>query len=471
MRLPVVLSMPVAAILALGALPPAAPESPDSPEALYGRLEADCGEFERGLEGIRLGDRARGERTTAAAMDRIVAGLRACAATGGCDIEIYFDAIARLLEIERRAAGPEEAANPAPAGPGAGEFPPDAPSPGATETGTMFRGRDLRELIELNEPVRAALNEWLTWLRPHLMDSYENYLYLRDAIAPVYEEAGFPEALLFGVVATETGGKVHAVSSAGATGLMQFMSGTGQRYGLTVEDGFDLRLDPVRATRANVAYLNEQLATLNQNLEKALAAYNGGENRLRRLHQRLGDIDFWDGRFYNSLPNETRQYVPRILAAAWLFLHAGDYNLQFPSFPANTTVLALRRDTSIDQLTICLGQAENRRNGWFRTLRNLNPQLEYNDTLKAGDTLVVPAILREAYEKNCLEGALVDRAFELHDARQAELILYTVVRGDTLIQIARRFNRPAEEIAAINNLRGPEYILQIGQKLKVPSSR
>ena len=336
------------------------------------------------------------------------------------------------------------------------------------ESPPLLRGKDLRELIELNDPVKSAMNDWLTWMRPLLMDSYENYQYLRDKIAPIYEEAGFPEALLFALITTETGGKVHAVSDAGATGLMQFMSHTGKRYGLTVENGFDMRLDPVEATRASVAYLNEQLERTNQSLEKTLAAYNGGENRLRRLDRRLGGVNFWDSRFFNSLPNETRTYVPRILAAAWLFLHPEDYNLQFGSYRTETSLLTVRQDTALDQLSICLGQTQDQRDGWFRTLRNLNPRLEYNDPIKKGDKIVIPSILLKAYEQSCLEGDLVRRAQELHEAKSPELIIYTVVKGDFLIRIAERHNCSFQEIAIINNLRGPKYLLKIGQKLKIP---
>jgi membrane-bound lytic murein transglycosylase D len=336
------------------------------------------------------------------------------------------------------------------------------------ESQSLLRGKDLNELIELNEPVKAAMNDWLTRLRPALMDSYENYQYLRDKIAPIYEEAGFPEALLFALIATETGGKVHAVSSAGATGLMQFMSYTGKLYGLTVKDGFDMRLDPVEATKANVAFLNEQLDLLNQNLEKTLAAYNGGQNRLQKLERKLRGIDFWDSRFYNSLPNETRMYVPRILAAAWLFLHPEDYNLQFGSFRTETIRLILKQDTALDQLSICLGQAQGQRDGWFRTLRNLNPRLEPEDPIKAGEEIGIPIILKEAYEQNCLEGDLAQMAYELHEAKFPELIIHTVVKGDSLAKIAELYHCSAKEIAFINNLSAPKYSLRVGQKLKIP---
>ena len=126
------------------------------------------------------------------------------------------------------------------------------------DTVSLLRGNDLREMIRLNGPVKAALDDWLTWNRPMFMRSYEYYQYLRDKIAPIYEEAGLPEALLFAMIATETGGRVHSYSHAGAAGLLQFIRSTGRRYGLREVDGFDMRLDPEAATRANVAYLNDQ---------------------------------------------------------------------------------------------------------------------------------------------------------------------------------------------------------------------
>jgi membrane-bound lytic murein transglycosylase D len=449
-------------------------ESPD-PEGLYRQLSHNRREFEEGIRLIAEGQNEQGLKKTGAAQDRIVEGLRKCMDVDGCDIEIFFDAIADLLVMQQAQSTDNAVAVTGAAtdtadnkGNSTESSLPASYSFKTAESRAFLRGKDLRELIELNDPVKAAMNDWLTWMRPALMASYENYQYLRDKIAPVYEEAGFPEALLFALIATETGGKVHAVSNSGAVGLMQFMSQTGKHYGLTIKDGFDMRLDPVEATKANVAFLNEQLKVLNHNLEKSLAAYNSGPNRLRRLDRKLKGADFWDSRFYNSLPGETRIYVPRILAAAWLFLHPEDYNLQFGSYRTEAVPLTLKQDTSLYQLSICLGQTQNQRDGWFRTLRNLNPRLEPDDSIKAGEKIEIPLILKDAYNKNCVEGDLVRRARELHDAKFPELIIYTVVKGDSLIKIAKNFNCSVQEIALINNLRGPRYLIRIGQKLKIP---
>jgi len=221
-----------------------------------------------------------------------------------------------------------------------------------------------------------------------------------------------------------------------------------------------------------VEYLNDQFAALNNSLEKALAAYNGGESRMRNLHRRHGGASLWDSRIYYALPRETREYVPRILAAAWLFLHPDEYNLEFPKLDTRSVPLTVKEAIAINELTICLGQAGNR-HGWFRTLRNLNPRLGPGDRVPAGETILVPETLVPLYEEQCLDGELVARARALHDANypeQPEMIRYTVRRGDTLSRIAARHSCTAiGELAEINSLRAPRYVIRVGQQLKIPA--
>lgn len=343
--------------------------------------------------------------------------------------------------------------------------------PEMDRTLTLLRGTELSEVITLNRYVKAALDDWLTWRRPQLMEAYDNYQYLQPLVRPPYEEAGLPEALLFAIVAKESAGRVHSTSRAGARGPFQFMRHTGRRYGLTEVDDFDMRLDPAAAAIASVAYLNDQLEMFNNNLELSLAAYNGGETRVRRLYQRSGKGSFWDSDVYFALPRETRDYVPLVMAAAWLFLHPDDYNLEFPEYENVHTSMELQTTMSLGELTICLGQAYNS-DGWFRTLRNLNPRLEANERVEAGETVVVPTILLPVYEERCQDEDLLSRAEELHAANYpdgSEMTIYIVQSGDTMSQIARRHRcTSVGELAAINNVRPPRYMIRVGQNLKVP---
>ncbi len=444
-------------------------------ESLYAQLAADQRAYEEAIERLSFGEEVGDLQVMT---NRLQAGARECMELEGCDWGRFLDVLGNLLgeqdsllrsQASRMENMTEDAEESVEREPGTSPFVSEMPE--LETTVALLNGTDLRDIIELNGPVKAALDDWLTWMRPMLMASYENYTFLRNQIAPVYEEAGLPEALLFAILATETGGKVHSYSRAGAVGLLQFIRWTGQHYGLKVEDGFDMRLDPVAATKANVAYLNDQFKVLNNSLEKSLAAYNGGENRMRRLHRQHKGASLWDSRIYYRLPRETREYVPRVLAAAWLFLHPEDYNLEWPTWENAATGLVVQKDISLGELTICLGQ-EGTRDGWFRTLRNLNPRLNPGERVKAGESIEIPAFLVPYYESQCLEGELVERAELLHEANYpfGEMTVYVVQSGDTLGRIASRFRCvTVRELAALNNIQPPRYLIRVGQRLKIPN--
>ena len=221
---------------------------------------------------------------------------------------------------------------------------------------------------------------------------------------PAYERAGLPEALLFGIMAKESNGKVHATSRAGAAGPMQFMYATGKRFGLGPDGtGFDTRYDPRAAAEASASYLNERMGELNRSIELALAAYNGGEGRALRVYQGSGGSGFWDATVYNQFPPETRDYVPMVIAAAWLFLHPKQYGLSFPKVDAKPAPLRLAQPASIYELTICLGN-RGAREGYMRALRNLNPRYEADSWLPAGTTLNATTQIVGLYNRYCTAG-------------------------------------------------------------------
>ncbi|MCK9488269.1 MAG: transglycosylase SLT domain-containing protein [Xanthomonadales bacterium] len=456
---------------------------------LHDSLDAAVRRFEQGSARLAAGD-AGGQGEREAALEELRSHAEHCLANPACDSSRFiatYDALVRD-SLPR----PPLSDDPSPE---LDQPEDDAISPvlGALpqsqRTITLLRGRDLAQVITLNEPVKAALNEWLTWLRPNLMDAWENYQYMRFMMWPHYEQAGLPEALLFAIMARESQGKVHAVSRAGAAGPLQFMPATGERFGLgrRASDGFDTRFDPREATRAQVEYLNEQFDRLNENLELVIAAYNGGEGRLRRLSG-SGEKSLWDPAVFNALPQETQIYVPMVLAAAYLFLHPEQFGLEFAKFDTRPAVLTLDQPASINELAICLGQAGGVRAGWFRALRNLNPKWDNKRVLDAGTQLEVPAVILSAYEQSCRSGALVELAADLNQARMpvstpspARDVMagrapsaggsHVVRRGETLYAIASRHNCTMRKLARNNNITGPRYLLRPGQRLNLANCR
>ncbi|MBX3707972.1 MAG: transglycosylase SLT domain-containing protein [Pseudomonadales bacterium] len=439
--------------------------------ALYVSMDAAVGRYQAGLHAMRDGDLDAARGLMASATEELVSGATACAAMAGCETPRFMAAYDTLLSLRSDvltgAADGLIADVPA----NEGTSPMLSQLPEAGRSMNLLNGRELANLIEVNGPVKAALHDWLTWMRPQLIDSYENYQVMRHLMWPAYEEAGLPEALLFGILAKESGGRVHATSHAGAAGPFQFMYHTGLRFGLGRENGFDKRFDPAAAARANVAYLNEQFRVLNNDLELVLAAYNGGEGRMRRLYDRSRGKRFWSADIIGQLPRETQEYVPYVLAAAWLFLHPGEHGVEFPSIDSAPGEVRLANPMTLSELAICIGQAGSR-NGWFRALRNLNPSMDPNARLAADTRVFIPAGLVGAYEAQCREGPRVDLAAALQAARQPGGVArasgrpYVVKKGDTLASISRRFRcEGPEAIARANRIAAPRYLIRPQQEL------
>jgi len=437
------------AVLLLSSSPAEARRASANAQKLYDTLAEASEQYREGLALIRRGETTPGREATRQAAARLLEAGRRCQDTRGCEGARFLAAYDALVQAGAElAAGGEGFGAAAPELASAGENALTAVMPEAGRSVALLKGQDLRQLIELNEPVKAALAEWLTWMRPQLVTSWENYQQMRFLMWPEYEQAGLPEALLFGILAKESNGRVHAVSRAGAAGPMQFMPATGARFGLGLRDGFDTRYDPQLAARASVLYFNERFAELNNDLEFAVAAYNGGEGRALRLKRASGGKSFWDPSVYGQLPPETRDYVPYVLAAAWLFLHPEEYGLEFPKVEGAATVMKLQAQASIYQLAICLGGP---REGYFRALRNLNPRYEPHAAIAAGTELRVPVAVPPRYQQSCVTGPRAELAVALMAASKPTVAAsatrapgpaggrsYRVKSGDTLHGIARR---------------------------------
>ena len=460
-----------------------------STSALNAEVDAAGARYRVALAGIARGDGDAGRTELTAASAALLDAATRCQSDPDCDRERVVSVYDSLLARKLRGATEEGFASIEESPEISGESPLVADLPAAGQSITLLKGRDLRELIVLNEPMKAALNEWLTWMRPMLIDSWENYQYLRWQMWPEYQRAGLPEALLFGILAKESAGKVHAVSRSGAAGPLQFMPATGLRFGLNGASGFDTRFDPQMSTRANVSYLNERFAELNNNLELSLAAYNGGEGRIGRLYRKNPQRGFYDPVVYAQLSPETREYVPMVLAAAWLFLHPAEYGLEFPRVDrGEPLIVTLERPASLNELAICVGNT-GIRGGWFRTLRNLNPRHDPTILLARGTSLRVPPQLAKLYRAHCLAGERARVAGEIARSRKPSVTgftpqiaivntgaraatknaatrTHTVRRGETLAAIARRYEcGGAKDLARANGLKAPRYTIRPGQRI------
>ncbi len=212
------------------------------------------------------------------------------------------------------------------------------------------------------------------------------------------ERRGLPMELAL-LPAVESGFNPMALSSAQASGLWQFIPGTGTRYKLAQTAHFDARRDVLASTGAALDYL-QMLYKLHHDWHLALASYNWGENSVLRAVERRGARGMGGGGFTAlSLPEETRNYVPRLMALRNIVLDPEKFGLDLGDLPDEPyfTRVALELDLDL-RLASRLAAVP------YEDLLALNPG--YNRPLAAGavrSELVVPAeqadFLRQSLER------------------------------------------------------------------------
>ena len=186
---------------------------------------------------------------------------------------------------------------------------------------------------------------------------------------PIFEEAlevyQLPLELKY-LPVIESALNPKAVSRVGATGLWQFMIGTGKQYGLQVNSHVDERRDPVKSSYAAARYLRD-LYKVFGDWNLVIAAYNcGPENITKAIHRAKGEKDYW--RIYPYLPKETRGYVPAFIAANYIMTYYSQHNIcpMTTRLPAKTDTVMVSRNLHLEQVAEVVGIN-------IDLLRSLNP--------------------------------------------------------------------------------------------------
>ena len=244
-----------------------------------------------------------------------------------------------------------------------------------------------------------------------------------------------------------------AYSPSHAVGLWQFIASTATSLGLERSRWYEGRRDVVHSTAAAatyLAYLNKQF---NGNWLHALAAYNSGEGVVRkaiRKNRRLGkSTDFWSLR----LPRETKNYVPQLMALAYIVKDAETLKVKLPDI-ANTayfSVVELPAQIELDKIIEVTGVDDaifTKLNSAYR--RSVTPP-------EPGYHILLPV------EKSQLLSDFLNTSDPVTWAEYRE---YIVKSGDTLSHIAKRYEQTTAQIKITNRLRND--FLRVGQVLRIP---
>lgn len=276
---------------------------------------------------------------------------------------------------------------------------------------------------------------------------------------------GLPEDLAFTAM-IESGFNPVATSRAGARGLWQFMATTAKRYGLRVDQWVDERLDPEKSTVAAAAYLRD-LYNLFGSWFLAQAAYNAGEATIARAIRATGSSDFWTLARSGFLRQETKEFVPQIVAAAHIGREPDRFGFELtPSTPLPMERVPVPAFTDLPSLSGSTGISVD-------VLRSLNPSLLKDVTPPGG-----------AFELNVPVGKSSDvlaalqrprRTFPTSVGRGAARAsgdgqaVHVVRPRDTVRSIARRYGVSVGDVLRWNGLAGQEPI-RPGDRLRVGSS-
>jgi peptidoglycan lytic transglycosylase D len=279
----------------------------------------------------------------------------------------------------------------------------------------------------------------------------------------ILRENYMPEDLVF-LALIESGFNPRAYSLAQASGPWQFIRGTAARYGLRVDKWVDERRDPVKSTVAAAAYLKD-LYGMFGSWPLAMASYNAGEGNVERAINRTGGVqDFWKLRKTRYMPSETKDYVPKFIAARMIAQNPDNYGFKDLEYdqPFVFEEVQLDHCTDLRTVALCCGVS-------VEEIKDLNPELIKGCTPPNRTyTLRIPKGKKEQF-------LAAYNALPKNERFATPKILtanshYVVRRSESLKTIAGKLGVPATKLAAANRLKVRSRVRR-GRRLLVPKER
>ena len=296
----------------------------------------------------------------------------------------------------------------------------------------------------------------------------------RQMVEKIFKEERVPQDLMW-LAQAESVWKPRALSRAAAKGIWQFVPSTGTQYGLSQTTWVDDRSHPEKATRAAARYLRFLHDHFAGDWLLAMAAYNSGENRVDSTVARCGYADFWEMYKRGLLPQETRNYVPIILAITIISKNQKRYGFDIKSDPTLTyDTFEVPGQTDLKVVAELLGAP-------YETVEEMNPELRrgtsppgqvYSIRLPKGTKKQFEIAYAALPEEKRVRKIVIPRddiAEGYRPAYRTQVASYQVRKGDTLASLAKRNKVSVKEIARLNRM-SSKVELKKGQTVKIPQT-
>ncbi|MFZ5586454.1 MAG: LysM peptidoglycan-binding domain-containing protein [Thermodesulfobacteriota bacterium] len=272
------------------------------------------------------------------------------------------------------------------------------------------------------------------------------------------KQYGLPEDLVY-VALIESGFSCTAVSTAAAVGPWQFIKGTATRFGLKVDYYVDERQDPIKSTHAAAKYLRDLYNEFGS-WYLAAAGYNAGENKIRRALSRYQASDYWtiSHRQRDYLATETKEYVPKMIAAALIAKEPAKYGF---------TDIAYEPPLAFDEIQVhpgvSVGAVARAAGVSAGELAALNPELKHQATPPNGQmyTLRVPQGMAASVSTAYAQLSPAERAHRFGPA------VVIAQKGETMAEIAKAHNLSLRELATLNPRLPMKAKLRGGQRVVI----
>ena len=303
----------------------------------------------------------------------------------------------------------------------------------------------------LNDSVENHLEYFKTKGRDFFQKWLDRSARYIPVMREIFREKNLPEDLVY-VAMIESGFNPYAVSWARAVGPWQFMPHTGKLYGLRIDWWVDERKDPIKSTYAAAEHLKD-LHNLFGSWPLALASYNAGAGKVQRALLRTQSDDFWDLKASRYIRRETKNYIPKYMAATIIAKNPSAYGFTVNAVEAYAyDEVIITESTDLRLIAQCAETS-------YENVKELNPELKR--------WITPPDVTRYALRlpPGSGERFLANYASVPAD-RKVRWERHQVRKGDTLTGIASQYGTTPEMIRDVNGLR--QNRISPGNHLLVP---